>query len=122
MMTSCRLSVFEMFSAKHGVAIRQRAAWLGFLWASLVVGCEHHATQPTDTTRPIRLAFIVQPINTTAGATLSPSIQVAAEDIDGNTVTTFAGTVTIALGTNPAGGSLSGTRVMHASHGIATFP
>jgi len=37
-------------------------------------------------------------------------------------VTTFAGNVTLAIGTNPVGGTLSGTTTVAASSGIATFP
>ena len=67
------------------------------------------------------LVFTVQPTNTTAGSTISPAVRVAAQDDAGNTVTSFSGTITIALGTNPAGGTLSGTTTVTAVNGVATF-
>src|SRR5437667_11293599 len=44
------------------------------------------------------LVFTVQPGNATAGATLAPAVQVAAQDAAGNTVPSFTGRVTVALG------------------------
>jgi N-acetylneuraminic acid mutarotase len=108
-----------MFVARHGAPMVQRAVWLGFVWTLLVVACHDQATQPLPHNK---LAFRVQPTNTFAGATLTPPIQIAAEDVNGYTVTSFAGNVTIAVGTNPGGGTLSGTRTVAASNGIATFP
>jgi hypothetical protein len=67
-----------------------------------------------------KLAFTVQPANTLAGATI-PAVQVSAEDALGNLVTTFAGSVTVAIGANPGGGTLSGTTVVTAVNGVATF-
>jgi hypothetical protein len=47
---------------------------------------------------------------------------VAAVDSTGATVTAFSGTVTIAIGTNAGGGTLSGTTSVGTSGGVATFP
>ncbi len=68
-----------------------------------------------------QLAFIGQPSNTTAGATITPAVQVVAQDAMGNTVPAFTGSVTVAIGTNPGGGTLSGTKTVAAVAGIATF-
>src|SRR3989442_3642781 len=65
------------------------------------------------------LVFTVQPSNTTAGGTISPAVQVAAQDDAGNTVIGFGADITIALGNNPAGGTLSGTTVVTAVDGRA---
>jgi hypothetical protein len=67
------------------------------------------------------LAFTVSPSTTTAGATISPAVRVAAQDDFGNAVTSFTGTVTITIGNNPAGGVLSGTKVIAATAGVAAF-
>ncbi|HZN91382.1 MAG TPA: invasin domain 3-containing protein, partial [Myxococcales bacterium] len=65
-----------------------------------------------------KLAFIVQPADTAAGATITPSIQVALQDAAGNLITTGTAVVTLALmGT----GTLSGSTSVAASGGIATF-
>src|SRR3989441_105824 len=68
------------------------------------------------------LVFTVQPANATAGATLTPAVQVSAQDAAGNTVPSFSGSVTVALGgTNPAGGTLAGTTAVAAINGVASF-
>ncbi|PYO73699.1 MAG: hypothetical protein DMD67_15220, partial [Gemmatimonadetes bacterium] len=68
-----------------------------------------------------QLVFTVEPSNTTAGATITPAVQVTAEDALGNTATGFTGTVTVALEANPGGGTLSGTTSVAAVNGVATF-
>jgi len=68
-----------------------------------------------------RLVFTVQPSNTMGGAAITPPVQVAAQDSVGNLATEFQGIVTIALGGNPAPGTLSGTTAVSAVSGVATF-
>ncbi len=70
---------------------------------------------------PSQLVFTVPPATTTVGATISPAVKVTAQDAVGNTVTTFAGNVTVAIGTNPGTATLAGTRTMAAVGGVATF-
>src|SRR5207244_7904422 len=54
-----------------------------------------------------KLAFTVQPSNTAAGAAITPAVQVAVQDAQGNTVTTATTSITLAIGTNPARGTLA---------------
>ena len=68
-----------------------------------------------------QLAFVVQPGVTTAGAAIAPAVEVSAVDVVGNTVTSYTGDVTLALGTNPGGGTLSGTLTAGAVGGTASF-
>ncbi|MBI4420748.1 MAG: Ig-like domain-containing protein, partial [Gemmatimonadetes bacterium] len=68
-----------------------------------------------------KLAFTVQPSNTQAAGTITPAVQVAVQDAAGNTVTTATDAVTLALGTNPGGGTLSGTTTVNAVNGVTTF-
>ena len=68
-----------------------------------------------------KLVFSAQPTNVSAGASITPAVTVSIEDALGNLVTTATNPITIAIGTNPAGGTLSGTAVTTASGGIATF-
>src|SRR6266481_2169792 len=68
-----------------------------------------------------QLAFTVQPTNVVAGAAIAPAVQVSIEDAKGNVVTTATNMVTIAIGTNPGGGTLSGTATVAAVAGVATF-
>src|SRR5207247_1916975 len=51
----------------------------------------------------------------------TPAVQVTAQDAQGNTATAFGGSVTVAIGTNPGGGTLSGTTSSSAVNGVATF-
>jgi len=67
------------------------------------------------------LGFARQPLpSIQAGGVLS-SVLVAALDASGNVVTTFNNAITVALGTNAAAGTLSGTLRVAAASGIATF-
>jgi uncharacterized delta-60 repeat protein len=66
--------------------------------------------------------FTTQPSTTAAGAPVSPAVQVAIQDPNGNTITTATLAVTVAIGNNPGGGTLSGTTTRQAVNGVATFP
>ncbi len=68
-----------------------------------------------------KLAFRTQPGNGAAGAQLSVQPVVEVQDADGNRVTTDSSTVTLAIGTNPGGGTLGGTVSKAAVAGVATF-
>ena len=72
--------------------------------------------------RAAKLAFVQGPSNTAAGATITPAVTVAVEDANGNVETSDnATTVSLAIGTNPAGGTLSGGSAVTVASGIATF-
>src|SRR5689334_19801226 len=55
------------------------------------------------------LSFSAQPSDTQAGATITTAVQISALDASNNVVAGFAGSITVAIGTNPASGTLSGT-------------
>src|SRR5207249_2429728 len=67
------------------------------------------------------LVFTVEPSNTAAGVAITPAVQATAQDAQGNVATGFTGSVTMAFGVNPAGGTLSGTTTVAAVGGVATF-
>jgi hypothetical protein len=68
------------------------------------------------------LAFSQQPTNTNAGSIITPAVTVQVFDAYGNLETgDNTDSVTIAIGTNPAGGTLSGTTTVTVSGGVATF-
>src|SRR3989449_244507 len=69
-----------------------------------------------------QLAFAVQPSNAVAGPAISPAVRVTALDPAGNLVSSFTGSVTVALRTNPGGATLSGTTSVSAASGVASFP
>lgn len=66
------------------------------------------------------LVFTVQPSTTVAGAPIA-NVVVTAVDDSGHTALTFTGTITIAIGANPANGTLSGTTQVAAVAGVAQF-
>jgi alpha-tubulin suppressor-like RCC1 family protein len=68
-----------------------------------------------------KLVFTVQPSTAAAGAAITPAVQVTVQDAQGNTVTTATTSITVAIGTNPASGTLSGTTTVAAVSGVATF-
>ena len=67
------------------------------------------------------VVFSGQPLAVTVGLAIAPAVQVTARDAFGNTASTFTGAVTIAVGLNPGGATLSGTTVVNAVAGVATF-
>jgi hypothetical protein len=70
-----------------------------------------------------KLAFAVQPSNVTAGAVITPAVQVAIQNTNGVTVTSSTAAVTIEItpGTGTTGATLGGTVTRAAVSGIATF-
>src|SRR5947208_4399474 len=67
-----------------------------------------------------KLAFGVQPTNTTGGSAISPTVTVEVQDQFGNVVTTDSSNVTISI-SNPGVLSGSSTLTVAASSGVATF-
>src|SRR5436189_122477 len=65
-------------------------------------------------------AFTTQPQSTQAGQTM-PAVRLTARDASGNTVTSYTGLITVAIGANPGGGTLAGTTSVNAVSGVATF-
>lgn len=70
---------------------------------------------------PARLEFRIQPAPTLTGAFIAPGIVVDVTDAGGNRVLSAANSVTLALGANPGGATLSGTTTVSAVAGAATF-
>ena len=66
------------------------------------------------------LAFGQQPTNTPRTQTITPAVTVRILDANNN-LTTSTANVTLAIGTNPGGGTLSGTLTQAAVAGVATF-
>jgi hypothetical protein len=72
-------------------------------------------------TPPSSLSFFVQPNTADVGQVISPAVQIAAFDSLGGADSAFTGSITISLASNPTGATLSGTKVVRASKGIASF-
>jgi hypothetical protein len=67
------------------------------------------------------LAFTTQPGNAPAGTSLPGPPTVAVRDSFGNNVTSSTASITVGIGTNPAGGILGGTTTRSAVSGVAGF-
>jgi hypothetical protein len=70
---------------------------------------------------PTMLAFNQQPTTAVENTVITPPVTVLVQDDNGQTVTTSSAVVTIAISANPASGLLSGTKIVAASSGVATF-
>jgi hypothetical protein len=68
-----------------------------------------------------KLAFVRNPGNAVAGQAFGIQPQVAIQDAGGNTVTSSTVSITVALGNNPTGATLNGTKSVNAVSGVATF-
>ena len=80
------------------------------------------ATTTTTIGPATKLAFVQGPSNTAVGAAITPAVTVAVEDANGNVETSDNATqVSLAIGTNPASGTLSGGSAVTVASGIATF-
>ena len=72
-------------------------------------------------TNPYELAFVQQPTDALAGSAIAPAITVQVQNAAGETITTATDSITLAIGTNPGAGTLSGTATNAAVSGVATF-
>jgi alpha-tubulin suppressor-like RCC1 family protein len=93
-----------------------------FYFLSLApLACSSNSTEPAPVAVATQLAFTAQPSNVVAGASISPTLQVTARDASGNIVTSFTGSVSIAIDSNPGGGTLAGTTTVTAETGVVSF-
>jgi alpha-tubulin suppressor-like RCC1 family protein len=68
-----------------------------------------------------QLVFTGQPSTNRPGATISPAVEVAIEDVAGNVLPTATNSITVTIGNNAGGGTLSGTTTVAAVSGAARF-
>ena len=68
-----------------------------------------------------KLAFAQQPTNTKSATAITPAVTVQVQDAGGVLDPTSTASITIAIGTNPGGATLSGTTTVAAVAGVATF-
>jgi len=69
----------------------------------------------------LRLAFAQQPTDAFEDAVIAPAVTVRIEDTNGNLQNLDGELIALAIGTNPAGGTLSGTATRTTTAGVATF-
>lgn len=69
-----------------------------------------------------KAVFTTQPTTTSAGASMTPPVQVSLVDAEGNVIPTESRAVTVAIGTHAGPGTLSGAATVNVIGGTATFP
>jgi hypothetical protein len=98
----------------------------GYCYAYTLTGTDNVAnTSILKVTVPVigaasQLVFTQQPSSSTGGTVLATQPKVTIQDAGGNTVNTDTSAVTLAIGTNPGGGTLSGCSGVTTA-GVATF-
>jgi hypothetical protein len=70
---------------------------------------------------PSQLAFSVQPFNSEVKQAITPTVKVQVHDAGANVVPTATNAITLAIGTNPSNGILSGTLIVPAVAGEVAF-
>lgn len=83
-----------------------------------IAGGFAHALQPQT---PDHIVFISQPSHTVAGESISPAIQVEVRDADGIVLPWYSDEISLSIQNNAGGGTLSGTFIVNAHQGMATF-
>src|SRR5258708_10394726 len=71
----------------------------------------------------VRLGFMVQRANVSAGIPINPAVHVSVQDAQGNVVTSSTASITMAItsGTGTAGAVLGGTLTQTTVNGVAMF-
>src|SRR3989440_4507124 len=130
-----RLSGTPQVAAVNGVAtfanLRIDQIGTGYTLTATAASYAGDTSTPFDVTATppppgpaTKLEFVGQPTNTAPGATIAPPVRVAVVDDQNNIVTTFSGSITIAIGHNGGllkAGTFSGTLLQPAVNGVATF-
>src|SRR5690606_22617309 len=83
----------------------------GYRLAVGAFGLESGLTDPFDIANNVAAAlqFTIQPGDTSQGSVLTPAPEVRVVDAFGNHVPDATNSITVAIGMNPGGGTLSGT-------------
>lgn len=89
--------------------------------AGVLPSCGSKVTGPLPGARATKLAFVVEPGRAEGTVPIKPAPRVEVLDQFGNRITDATTTVTLALGANPSGATLTGTTTTNAVAGTATF-
>ena len=109
----------------HGISSRRLASIMGavLLTFGLLPGSGLLAASMALAATPTHLVFVGGPSNTTNTGSPTPiaTFTVHVQDSTNTDVTTGTYGITVAIGTNPGGGTLSGTTYQSTVNGVATF-
>lgn len=95
-----------------------RIALVAQCLVSLAASCGEDSTSVENRGR---LAFTVQPSQHEGAQPITPAVEVTIQDGSGDQVPTATDAVSLAIGPNPAGGTLTGTTTVTANGGVARF-
>ncbi len=106
--------------------VRSRMTVAGLVVGSLAIWACGNGTTSVDVNQvanqvATQLAFTVEPTTTIVASSIMPAVQVAIQGARGTLVAGATDAVTVAIGTNPGGGTLSGTTTVNAVAGVASF-
>ena len=86
----------------------------GTLLLFVACGGEKEPTGPSDTLEveqsATKIVFVTQPMDGVSGEPISPAVVAEVRDANDNLVESSTASVTVAIETNPRGGTLSGDR------------
>jgi hypothetical protein len=104
-------------------AVRLDRASAGYTLRASSTGLTPAVSTPFDIapSAPASLAYLQQPTAIVAGEPVDPAVRVAVDDAFGNRATNASGLVTLVMGNNPGGATLSGTVQASLSNGVASF-
>lgn len=71
--------------------------------------------------QPYRVAFTTQPSTAAVGNAITPAVRVTVYDRSNNVYTAAPVAISVNLGNNPSGATLSGTTTVNTVNGVATF-
>jgi hypothetical protein len=128
-----RLQQFQKLCKASRTAIVQGTAVLSFIAsAAIITGCTpaiHSAasdlymiqTGASQNTSADHLVIVTEPGNAAANSAIGPTIEVEFVNQAGQVDTSMNSVVSVAIGINPGGGTLTGSMSATAVNGIATF-
>jgi len=121
------LSGTTMLDAVNGLAsftdLSLDQSGSGYTLEATAAGLESDTSQAftVGAGAPSQLVFTVGPSTVVAGEAIAPAVEVTVEDANGNTATTYSGDITLSIGNNPGGATLSGGGAVTPSNGVAVF-
>lgn len=99
------------------------ASGTGYTLTATASGLTSDVTDPFDVAvgPAAKLVYTQQPTAIVAGSTITPAVSATVQDAGNNIVTSSSATVSIAISTNPGGGTLSGTLSTTPTNGVVSF-